>query len=233
MCEAAGMREPAAAHADLIGRLMGIDVSALSDADKSLPVVDPAVRAMLPDVRIAGPALTVLAEADHLPVFAALDEAQPGEVLVVATGGAGVAVSGELFATEAVRRGVAGLVVDGYVRDLQGLRRAGLPVFARGTTPRSGSVRSRAALRAPIICGGVAVTPGDLVFADDDGVLIAPAAQVAAALETAEAIARAERAMLERVRAGTASLHDLTTFREHVAALDAGRDSALAFTVDA
>ena len=123
---------------DLIERLLAIDVSALSDADKTLPVADPAVRAMIPGVRMAGPAHTVVAEDDHLPVMTALAEAAPGAVLVIATGGSQVAVFGELFATEARRRGLAGIVADGFCRDLRGLREIGLPVFARGTTPRSG-----------------------------------------------------------------------------------------------
>ena len=176
---------------DLIERLLGIDVSALSDADKTLPVVDPAVRAMLPDVRMAGPAFTVVAEDDHLPVMSALAEAGPGDVLVIATNGGSRAVFGELFATEARRRGLAGIVADGLCRDLRSLRQIGLPVFARGTTPRSGTAVSRAALGATIVCGGVEVSPGDIVFGDDDGLLIATAERIAAALETAELIGRA------------------------------------------
>ena len=129
----------------LLERLLAIDVSPLSDAGKTLPVVDPAVRALLPDVRVAGPAYTVLAEDDHLPVMTALAEAEPGDVVVVATNGGTRAIFGELFATEAERRGLAGIVTDGYCRDLRGLRAIGLPVFARGTTPRSGTTVSRAA----------------------------------------------------------------------------------------
>jgi regulator of RNase E activity RraA len=216
---------------DLIERLLGIDVSALSDADKSLPVVDPAVRAMIPDVRMAGPAFTVLAEDDHLPVLTALAEAAPGDVLVIAADPGSVAVFGELFATEARRRGLAAIVTDGLCRDLRGLRRIGLPVFARGTTPRSGTTVSRTALGATIACGGVEVSPGDIVFGDDDGLLTAPAERIAAALETAELIARSERAILAAQDRGEA-LHDLTNHREHVAALDRGDASALAFRVD-
>jgi RraA family protein len=216
----------------LTRRLLELEVSTLSDADKTLPVLDPAIHALVPDVRFAGPARTVVARDDHLPVFAALDAAGAGDVLVVTTGGSGVAVLGELFATEARRRGLTGVVVDGYCRDLAGLRRVGLPVFARGTVPRSGSTVSRAALDVPVCCGGVDVSPGDMVFGDDDGVLVAPPDRVEAALETAESIGRAERAMLAAMTAGR-PLHDLTTYHAHVAALDRGEDSALAFRVGA
>jgi 4-hydroxy-4-methyl-2-oxoglutarate aldolase len=217
---------------DFIERLLAIDVSALSDADKALPVVDSAVRAMVPDVRMAGPAFTVLAEDDHLPVMSALAEAAPGDVLVIATNGGSRAVFGELFATEARRRGLAGIAADGFCRDLRGLRRIGLPVFARGTTPRSGTSVSRAALGPTVACGGVEVSPGDIVFGDDDGLLIAPAERIAAALETAELIARGEHAILA-AQARDEGLHALTNHAEHVAALDRGEESALAFRVDA
>jgi 4-hydroxy-4-methyl-2-oxoglutarate aldolase len=215
---------------DLIERLLQIDVSALSDADKKLPVADPELRAMIPDIRMAGPAFTVIAKDDHLPVMAALAEAAPGEVLVIATGGSTRAVFGELFATEAHRRGLAGIVADGFCRDLRGLREIGLPVFARGTTPRSGTTVSRAALGATIAVGGVEVSPGDIVFGDDDGLLIATEERIAAALDSAERIGRSEHAILAAQARGE-PLHSLTNHDQHVAALDRGEASALEFRV--
>jgi 4-hydroxy-4-methyl-2-oxoglutarate aldolase len=216
---------------DLLERLLAIDVSALSDADKTLPVVDPAVHAMVPDVRMAGPAFTVVAEDDHLPVMTALAEAAPGDVLVIATRGGTRAVFGELFATEAKRRGLAGIVCDGVCRDLRGLRAIGLPVFARGTSPRSGTTVSRAPRGQEIVFGGVEVRPGAIVFGDDDGLLIAGEGEIAAALGTAEAIGSAERAILAAL-ARDEPLHGLTNHDEHVAALDRGEQSRLAFRVD-
>jgi regulator of RNase E activity RraA len=140
-------------------------------------------------------------------------------------------VFGELFAGEARRRGLAGIVADGFCRDVRGLRRIGLPVFARGTTPRSGTTVTRAALGARIVCGGVAVSPGDVVFGDDDGLLIAASQRIVAALEIAETIGRSESAILAAQARGEA-LHGLTNHDEHVAALERGEASALAFRVD-
>lgn len=214
----------------LIARLRAVQVSSLCDADKTLPVVDPAVRAMLPGTAMVGPAVTVTCPDDHLPMFAALRAATAGSVLVVATNGGGRAVSGELFATEAARRGLAGIVVDGYCRDLRGLRAIGLPVFARGTCPASGSTRDPGAVGAEVRIGGVPVRPGDLVAGDDDGLLVATVDRLAAALPAAEEIERAERALLDAMACGE-ELHGLTTVDEHVAALARGEDSALGFRV--
>jgi 4-hydroxy-4-methyl-2-oxoglutarate aldolase len=215
----------------LFERLLEIEVSALCDADKELPVVDPAIRAMVPDVRFAGPALTVVAPDDHLPLFAALEAARAGDVLVVVNSGGRRAVAGELFATEARRRGLAGIVIDGLCRDVAGLRRLGLPVFARGTIPASGTTVSRTAVGQRVRCGGVDVAAGDIVFGDDDGVVIAPREQIEVALAGGEAIGRAERAMLAAMADGR-PIHELTNYTEHAERLDAGEPSRLEFRVD-
>jgi len=149
----------------------------------------------------------------------------------VINAGGSRAVCGELFATEAKRRGLAGIVIDGLCRNVAGLRRLGLPFFARGTVPASGGTLSRSALGQRVRCGGVDVQNGDIVFGDDDGLVIAAPDRIAAALEGGEAIARAERAMLAAMADGR-PLHDLTSYAEHVARLDAGEESRLEFRVD-
>jgi 4-hydroxy-4-methyl-2-oxoglutarate aldolase len=214
----------------LVERLAALQVSSLCDADKGLAVIDPQIHAMVPGSRLAGPAFPVVAHDDHLPLLVALRLAEPGSVLVVATDGHRRAVSGELFATEALRRGLAGIVIDGYCRDVAGLRALGLPVYARGSTPMAGSTRDSGTFGGPVLIGGVEVTAGDLVLGDDDGLVISPPERLAAALPTAEEIERAEQALLRGMAAGR-SLPEMTNLDEHLAALAEHRDTALRFTV--
>jgi regulator of RNase E activity RraA len=215
---------------DELRRLRALQVSSLADADKTLRVVDPAIRAMVPDVGMVGPAVTVIAPDDHLPLLVAVGEAPPGAVLVVVNPANTRAVSGELFATEARRRGLAGIVIDGYCRDVRGLRAIGLPVYARGTTPASGSTRDPGTRGARVTLGGVDVRPGDLVLGDDDGLVVASPDEARAALAGAEEVERAERAVLDGLASGR-SLAELTTVAEHLDALAAGRATALGFRV--
>jgi 4-hydroxy-4-methyl-2-oxoglutarate aldolase len=213
---------------ELIARLRRLQVSSLSDADKTLPVCDPAIRSMLPDVTLAGTAYTVRSDGDLLGMIHAVGSAGPGTVLVVATDGRPLAASGELFATEARRRGVAGIVVDGWCRDLRGLRRVGLPVFARGTTPAAGPALGPVVAQEPVTFGGTEVRPGDVVFGDDDGLLIAPPDRVEAALRRAEDIERVEAEVAAAMRGGR-SLHELTNAAEHMRAVAAGEPSTFRF----
>ena len=124
-------------------------------------------------------------------------------MLVVQAGGAPLAALGELLATEAWRRGLGGIVVDGYVRDRSGLP-PDLPLWARGTVPMAGRSDVAPRVGGPILSGGVRVSPGDVVVGDDDGLVIAPRAQLEATLERVAEIERARgRSCSQAVQSGT------------------------------
>jgi len=212
----------------LVERLSHLQVSSLCDADKTLPALDFAIRPILPGRTIAGPAFTVVAEDDYLSILAAVGLADPGSVLVITTNGGRRAVSGELFANESRRRGISGIVLDGYCRDLRGIRAVGLPVFARGANPMAGTMTTPPIHGTPIRCGGVDVRPGDIVFGDDDGVMIAPADRIEAALDEAERIERAERRVVAAMVRGE-SLYDHTNAVEHLQRIAAGQPSRFEF----
>lgn len=214
----------------LLRRLRTISVSSLCDADKSLPVCDPDIRPLLPDVTLAGPAVTVVADGDLLGMVAAVTRAPAGSVLVVDARGSALAASGELFANEARRRGLAGIVIDGNCRDLRGIRRAGLPVFARGSFPAAGTNAGPAHVDVPVTCGGIDVRPDHVVFGDDDGLVIAPAVRLAAAVGRAEEIERAEAAVVAELVRGV-PFAELTNAAEHVRAVADGRPSTFGFTL--
>jgi len=140
---------------------------------------------------------------DNLALVAAIAQSQPGDVLVVATGGfTGAAVVGDLLLGIARNRGVVGFVTDGLVRDLVDLEALELPVFAMGVTANSPGKRGPGAVGLPVVCGGRAVSSGDVVIGDRDGVVVAPRARIQETLANLERVKAAEAAMRERVRGG-------------------------------
>lgn len=215
-------------QAALLARLARIDTTHLADADKSIRAMDAGIRPLRTGLKLLGRAHTVRCCEDFLGVIAGLAAAQPGDVLVIDTQGSRRAVLGELFSLEARRKGLAGIVVDGLVRDTNTIRGLDLPVYARGACPQAGTTNRRYQTQVPVPCGGVIVAPGDLVFGDDDGLLVATPGEVAAALPQAEAIAAREAGLIARLEAGTA-LGDLVNAAEHLANIEAGRPSSLRF----
>ena len=215
--------------AQLLERLAKIDSTSLADAGGGrLRILPPSLRPIRPGLRMVGRALTVDAHDDLMPIIAGLHQAGPGDVLVVA-GNDQHAVAGELFATEALRRGVAGIVIDGRCRDSRTLARLDLPVYARGVAPTACPARAVPVVQVPLQIGGVDVRPGDLVLGDDDGIVVADTDELAGVLDAAETIQRREEALQTAIAAG-ASLFDHLNYDEHLAALKAGRASRLAFS---
>src|SRR5919201_947777 len=164
-------------EADLLARLGQYPTATISDAQKSFGIMRPAIRPLAPGMRIVGTAHTVKCyPGSIITVHKALLEARPGEVLVVdGEGDDRGALFGELMTLQALANGLAGIVVDGPVRDRTAVTRSGFPVFAASVTPRVGSNRRVGETQIAIQCGGGVVPPGDLILADDDGVAgIAP-----------------------------------------------------------
>ncbi|RJG09086.1 RraA family protein [Pseudomonas cavernicola] len=168
--------------------------------------VDHAIRAMVPNIRFVGRAVTLrVADADAIAVNRALATLRPGDVLVIDMAGDwSHAPVGAVTQCAAQCAGAVGIVVDGVVTDIAELRAAGLPVFARGTSQLTTKLHgtSESATNVPVMCGGVHVGPGDLVMADDNGVLVLDTAVAAEVIERALASDRAEPEILARLRAG-------------------------------
>jgi 4-hydroxy-4-methyl-2-oxoglutarate aldolase len=193
--------------AGLARALLAFDTATLFESAAQPGSMGPEIRPLAAGYRIAGPALTVACPpGDNLMLHAALAEARPGEVLVAQCHDAGYGVWGEVLATSAMARGVAALIIDGAVRDVDAMRAKGFPVFARGTALRGAAKKRRGLLRQAISCGGLLVWPGDMVIADDSGIVVLSPAEVAGTLERAAARQAKEETMMAALEAGASTV---------------------------
>jgi RraA family protein len=192
--------------AELAPRFKHFPTPDISDRMNRLFTMHHTIRPLTDDrLRLAGPAVTArVFPGDNLMVHKAMDIARPGDVIVVDTSASYMtAVLGDMICTKAHHRGVAGFVVDGLVRDLDGIRELGtMPVFARGTTPIGPLHRGPGEVNHPVACGGVVVNGGDIVVGDADGVVVVPVDVARSVLDDLEAGADAARQYTARVQRG-------------------------------
>ncbi|MCO1337773.1 diguanylate cyclase [Kocuria polaris] len=167
--------------------LPDVSPTSLADLVDRDRVMDPGIRPLWsPMPRVAGPAYAVrCAPGDNLMMHAAIYRAEPGSVIVVDSGGSPLAVAGGNVCAVAQRRGIAGFVVDGSIRDLQEVREMGFPVFARGVFPKPGT-KGHVVASGEAVVGGVEVRTGDVVVADEEGIVVAGADRAAELLAAAE-----------------------------------------------
>jgi RraA family protein len=177
----------------------------ISDLMNRLYTMVPAIHNVTnPHLKILGPACTVrVFPGDNLMVHKSLDIAKPGDIVVVDAGASPMnAVLGDLVTTKARHRGIAGFVVDGLVRDIQGIMEVGIPVFARGVTPIGPLHRGPGEVNYPIQCGGIVVHPGDIIVGDMNGVVVVPMEVAESILQRLQARKETEAEYLAAVKRG-------------------------------
>lgn len=180
----------------------------------------PDIRPIQQGTRLAGTAVTVSSHpGDNLMVHAAAEVCEPGDVLVVThTAPSTHGMFGELLATSLMARGVAALVTDAGVRDSAELRAMGFAVWSRHVSCQGTVKASPGSVNVPVVLGEAIVAPGDVVCADDDGVVVVPAVEAAWAVERADERVAREAATRERLAAGTLGV-DLYGLRATLEAL--------------
>jgi regulator of RNase E activity RraA len=187
----------------LIDQCRGIASPYIADSMGRFNFMDPGI-VCRSGVPVCGAALTVNCRpADNLMVHKALQLAERGDVVVVATGGNTVsAVFGGLMCEAASAKGIGGIVVDGALRDAEDLTRLKFPAFSRSLCPGGCDKDGPGEINVPISCGNTVVSPGDLIVGDADGVVVVPHAHAAEVLDLVKQLIDRERARVKEIQAG-------------------------------
>jgi regulator of RNase E activity RraA len=194
---------PERPSAAIVDRFRGLSAANLADAMNRFGFMDPGIqsRTRLP---LCGVAVTVQCRpADNLMVHKALQVAEPGEIVVVSTcGNTTSAVFGELMCTTAQAKGLGGIIVDGAIRDIDGIAKLGMPAFSRTVCPGGCDKDGPGEINVPISCGGTVVMPGDIMVGDDEGVAVIPRDRAEEVLELVHALMDRETKRIAEIKSG-------------------------------
>ena len=201
---------------------------AISDCMGRFNAMTSDMRPLFEGIRLVGTAVTVKTLASDLAAaFKAIDVCQSGDVVVIDSHGSiNTAFWGENMTMSALNRGVIGAVIDGACRDVEEIRRIGFPVICKGVVPNVGAIAGYGDVNVPIQCAGVAVSPGDVVVVDGNGVVVVPIAEVAAILEKAQRLLETEHLLQEKIKAG-ATIGELVNVDEVFRTTFSYQDKAL------